>query len=163
MEEESSDSHSIRNMTWMIYFLSGLGGGDCPVKEQPQPCLQIHPILTMENEKHRKHKIHKSISVVDALSMILCHNRWCLPPSLSTNVSSSTSRPRPIYLGRILQSYSRSVPMCSLSFWSLSLLQGKHSEVFCAQAWYCYETFFKFACLCIILCNHKGQSLPLHS
>ena len=27
MEEESSDSHSIRNMTWMIYFLSGLGGG----------------------------------------------------------------------------------------------------------------------------------------
>lgn len=38
MEEESSDSHSIRNMTWMIYFLSGLGG-DCTVKEQPQPCL----------------------------------------------------------------------------------------------------------------------------
>lgn len=27
MEEESSDSHIVRNMTWMIYFLSGLGGG----------------------------------------------------------------------------------------------------------------------------------------
>ena len=27
MEEESSDSHIVRNMTWMIYFLSGLGVG----------------------------------------------------------------------------------------------------------------------------------------
>lgn len=27
MEEESSDSHSIRNMTWMIYFFQGWGGG----------------------------------------------------------------------------------------------------------------------------------------
>ena len=76
MEEESSDSHIVRNMTWMIYFLSGLGGGGgCTVKEQPQLCLQIHPILTMENEKHRKHKLHNSISVADALSVILCHNR----------------------------------------------------------------------------------------